>query len=178
MPTREYLCVLVKPGLDQNEPLNSDFHESDLQDKAFIEIGKSIASWSFVESFLFSVYMRSISSPSKASAAVWDVHQTFAPRLKMTDAALRAQTIFAYDEQAWLKIYKKCRDRSLKRNLIAHGQLFHEPSNNNASERIYLASPLGSFGIKNKTTIKEISDASRSFQELADIIKDFYLSIL
>lgn len=92
----------------------------------------------------------------------------------MTDAALRAQTQFTLDERRWSKLRERVRKKSLRRNAIAHGQIFYDHVAKLENRKMFIATPSTLDGLQDRIYENDLIQIRSAFLTFSDDLLAFW----
>jgi hypothetical protein len=141
------------------------------------EASQAIYAWSRVELTLFGIYTKSIKSTSQMGAqATWSALDSFRARREITSAAHIVSGLAGYDQEALEKLSERCRKKSLRRNQIAHGQLFYDHKEPQTSRKFFISTvKIGPLSRKDYTS--DARALSAAFMQLTSDLFAYYVRL-
>lgn len=150
----------------------------------FAALGLALDRWSLVENRLYMIFRGCVSPPEpEVAAAIYFATESFRTKLNLTNAALRTAFRLRHDVIAeWEKLHKALRERSLKRNELAHHEAVYIPTNK-PGHRIKLVEQAldphrrdSRFELKDALGPKELEERGASFDAVAERLLEFHLT--
>lgn len=141
------------------------------------EIGYALLAWSAVEVSLKFIWVASTkSSKSITVIKAWESLESFRTRLAVVDSAVKASDISDQLLEDWDKLKERCRKKSLRRNLLAHGTAFYDHDEPNVSKKYFISRLIfgKSFDTSTKLHLNELEHLTLAFGALDHDLVEFW----
>lgn len=166
------------------EDLEGPTHEEEAN--FYARLGIAIATWQFIEDFLFHIYEQAIGTVGVESlAAAFYATPGFRSRLEILDRAISHSAVAGSLVEDWERIKRKCNRKAQRRNKLTHGIVVFDRRDEH--ERLYLrpslSDPQRSPGgwkhtkANDRIGIKEIEDMISGFEALHADLQGFQQQI-
>jgi hypothetical protein len=141
-------------------------------------VGEAIFAWGQVENNLFAVYAKSIQSkPIRGAQANWEALDSFRAKREMTNRVHSVSGLVGMDVNVWERLSDRARKKSLRRNNIAHGQLYYAHTEKNVSRKFFIATPSIVDGIDRRDYASDLRSLRAAFQKLSDDIFTYWITL-
>lgn len=155
----------------------------------YAALGRAIAAWQIVETYLYEVYRASTRAqrPGAEACAFFSV-PAFRAKLNLTSAAVK----FVLHGRAtllkeWGRLYNHAAETSVQRNRIAHGAVWTQFQEKRKERKIYVGPNMSDFreALKRQPgqepeilTLTTVRGYEKDFRELAQRLREFSFKIL
>lgn len=184
-----YTIVLSVDELQGKKPEDLPIPTRQEESNFFSYFGIAMSTWQALEDWLFQVYVQAIGLPeSRQLSAAFYAVPSFRVRLDMIHSTLGVCDLSDDLKESWARLYKQAKDKSTRRNRIAHAIVVFDPNERSHQGRLYLRPSmtngnrpeLRAFPAphKDRVGVKELNEMITSFESLLNDVQDFHHALV
>ena len=148
------------------------------QDIICQRLGEALASWTSVELELLQLYLEAIKpKDGRAAMGAWDSLQSPRALIDMTNAAVCVVNDQKADLNVWDKINVDLIKKLIRRNQIAHCQIYYDHNAKTPDRKMFLGSHKQTKGIDQRIYPSELVDMRQVFMTLSERVAAFRASM-